>query len=273
MALVLAGCRDAGPAQSPAPPSPPPGLGEVRKQLLIDASAMEATALNEGSALEVLGKLERTARSLGVGLRIPDAPDVAGLEAQVASHATARGLTAMAFEATARPVSPRQIPERIQGDRRHAFEDGDLLGTLDVRFRLEPLDIGRLDPWLRTLPSGMERMLEVTSVQADGTGFAVEAVAWWFLEPRWPVHEPTDRPLGAYLEDAGVSESPAALAAAFPRQWQEIQALYARLRAARPGAEETLTLLSKAACFEARWDFFEGAAKRIERVTVADVLQ
>jgi hypothetical protein len=145
--------------------------------------------------------------------------------------------------------------------------------VLAVRFSLQPLDIGRLEPWLEGLPRGIGRMLLVREVRGLRDRLQVDAEAWWFLPEKWPRHEPAPRPLEAYLADAGLLGEPSELRRNYPEIWSEIERLHAEMLAFSPAVEQSLTRLSRANLLESRFELFTQKAKEIEALELPGVLR
>ena len=235
---------------------------------------MEATALNLGSAQDALARLRRNFDALRVRARIPDEPQIETLHAQIVAHASRVGLTASDVTIEARAASPRPVPDTISGPTRYHYTADQIRGVLDVHLTLAPIDLDRLERWLRTLPSGMDRMLRVRRIVPHRQGFTVQAEAYWWRDPGFPRHEATHRTLQDYLAAAGVDTPSDVVAQQAPaRLWRRIVELASRLDDLRPKATRTLTTYAEANLEEARWDFFERTAHTIEKTRLMDVLE
>lgn len=280
VALLLAGaCSRAPEPAAPASPSamaPDPvrdALRDARRALVADRGAAEANALNEPGSLEVLDKLGRQLAGLRVYERIPTEPAPDALERELARYSAGVGLTLAGFAAEAVEPAPRDLPAELVGPGKVVYEPEDLRGVLRLRFTLAPLDIGRLEPWLRGLPRGVARMVRVDAVKGAGDRLEVRARAYWFLIERVPRHRPAPRTLGATLAANGITEPPDVLQARYGAEIAELRAILADIDGYAPAIERSLGTLARANLIEARYALFEQEAREIEGIGVVDVLR
>jgi len=249
-------------------------IHEMRKRLIIDEGAMEVTALNHGSAQEVLAKLERTFEALQIHNRIPDAPQSEALQTALVAYSKKIGLTLTSFVSQSSGSAERPVPEQIVGPGRHEYKDEELRGVLTLEFVLAPLDIGKLDVWMKRMPVELSRMVRVRSAKGQKGGLRIQAEAYWFYPAVYPRHIPTESTLEGYFKAAGMDQPLEKIRSVVPpARFEQLEALHKKLLSHRSGAEKTLTAYSKANFYESQLAFFETTAKVIEANRMVHVLR
>ena len=260
--------------EMPTPPSVDEALHAIRKQLILDEAALSTEASNEGSALEVLERLERMFTQLDVLERIPEKPEASQLKRQIRLSAKEAGFRAGEIKVIEEGPIAQGVPSLLVGNTKVHYLPGQLRGVLKVSFLLKPIKIQALEVWLKQLPALMKRMLRVESVAAEPSGFRVQARAFFFGTEVFPTHKPEMKTFLRYLRDQGLQGDLKTLRdQASEELWEKTKTTLATLIELEPAATRTLTLYSRANLLESRWAFFEQMAKAIEAQNIQNLLK
>lgn len=247
-------------------------LRKIRRQMIVDEGALSTTASNLGSAQEVIQKLERTSVQLNVLGRIPLRPDVKKLEKELYAYSKAQGLKMEKFSAEEGEPSSMGIPSTIVGNTKIHYLSSQVRGVISCSFELSPIQIDALESWLKRLPAGIERMVDVQKIRAETGHFRVEAKSYWYLPEAYPEHRAEILSLLAYLRNEGVEGKMSEIEAQAPAPlWKKLRELQSALQKHDKGATRTLTEYARANHLEARWDFFEKTARTIESVRLTEL--
>jgi len=252
-----------------APPATPEAVKEVIKaigrRVIVDEAALKATASNLGSAEEVMGRLDRMFEQLQVFKRIPMKPERNRLTRALKKYSREMGFELKNMKAEQSNGAVSGIPSTLVGNTKIHYLRAQVRGVIQMEFELSPINIDGLERWVKRLPAGVDRMIEVESVRTREKRFVVKSKAFWFLPEAYPTHFPEILSLLGYLRSEGLTEPLADIRQmASPQKWKSIRTKVAELKQFESAASKTLTTYARANQMEARWKFFEEMAKRIE---------
>ena len=240
-------------------------LKAIGRRVIVDEASLKATASNLGSAEEVIGRLDRMFEQLQVLKRIPLKPERKKLARSLKKYSREMGFDVNNLKVEERESSVSGIPSTLVGNTKIHYLSAQIRGVIQMEFELSPIDIDQLERWVKRLPAGVARMIEVESVRTREKRFLLKCKAFWFLPEVYPTHLPEILSLLGYLRSEGLTEPLAELREmASPERWKSIRTNVAGLKELEDSASKTLTMYARANHMEARWKFFEKMAKRIE---------
>ncbi len=283
------GCGCKGPAGASPEGAPGTGAGEAStrsadietvkkawREAERSLQAVETLAMNTGSYQATLAKHSRNFAGVGAFRRVPREPAVDELKGRLEEVAKAAGLALSSFEAEgADSPPPRELPAMHDGPEAFKFEDSDLLLSLQLRFRLEPLDAGKIEAFARALPKAVERVVVLRSVKLGPGGADVEAKAYSFRKVRAPVMRFVPPRASKAYEKAGLP-SAGPDCAGDQRCLGFVQKIEKRMAAVeklRIDAEKSMRLLAEGHLWDARMAAFRRVLEEASELRYSEILK
>ena len=257
---------DLAPDAAPATPlDVNEALKSIGRRVIVDEAALKATAANIGSAEEVMGRLDRMFEQLQVYRRIPLKPEKKSLLRSIKKYSREVGFDVQNVQMKVEDASVTGIPSSLVGKTKIHYLRGQIRGVIQMEMELTPISIDALERWIKRLPAGVDRMVEVESIRTKDKRFILKAKAFWFLPEAYPTHFPEVLSWLGYLRGEGLSESLSEIRKmADPDRWKSTREKVLGLKQSESAASRTLTMYARANHMEARWKFFESKAKKIE---------
>jgi hypothetical protein len=280
------GCGCKGPAgsgqgaagESGAQPEARVDMETVQKawrQAERSVQAVETLAMNTGSYQSTLAKHSRNFAGVGAFKQVPREPATEELKAQLEAAAKAHGVTIAGFRVSgAEAPPPRELPDRHDGPVAFKFEDSDLLLTIRVGFRLEPLDAGKVESFARSLPKAVTRVLILSSVKLGAGGADLNGKAYSFRKVRAPVMRFVPPQASRIYAEAGLAAGGPDCGgeARCADLVQKIEKRLAGIDKLRVDAEKSMRLLAEGHLWDARMKAFRRVLEEASNVRYSEIL-
>jgi hypothetical protein len=228
--------------------------GAARKRLAADRAVIS----NRLGYEQALAKHARDAQGTRMRDRIPAEVTASGLEAEVAAHARAHGLTLVTL-ALGEAADGPPVPAATAATGPYPFSAAQLVATRALTLTLRPADEAALSAFWRRLPAGVGPLLDLTERRLDAAGDAVlSGHVYQFREVAAPAPEVRAVRLEELAREAGV-----AVPAEHPRL-AEVRALLDEHAALGSDLAASLAVLAQTHLVGERSRFFRDRVKAVE---------
>ena len=227
-----------------------------------DVMWARTTVANIPSYQRALEKYDAEFERWGMYQKVPTAPKLEELRKEVEELAERLGLTVTVLKVKDYPITPRDLPELIRGERAFDFEDNDLRGVVHVTMLFDKVEA----ELLRSLVAGLKaasRLTRVRRLSPKEGGFLLNADCYYFIDTSFPIHIIEEKDLEKEMGQSGIEMDIEEVVRLDPIGSLQSAALsYKEFNLSLPELNEAMKLLSESRFKSARSEFFRSATAR-----------
>lgn len=219
---------------------------EARKVVAADRTAVG----NKVSYDQAVERHERNMEGVGLNQKLGSEPlTEASLRVALTRHSLTKGLVIEKVRLGAPPRQPA-VPAEHRGKGPYRFQPDQIIATAPLEVVVATDDLGDLEAWWRTLPTGVDPLVELVALSIANGRATFHGTAYWRRQVTPPVHV-TETPTMAQLAE----QARVAIPAGHPRL-PEVEALLAEHRSVRAELAPAMAALGKANLLGTLFQFY-----------------